>query len=165
MRGGLMEQLGTPRDVYQRPTTEFVADFVGASNRRVGTVLAAQGDGRYRVDLAGLGPVDAAGVDGMTAGRGVCAIVRPEAVRVGAQGEGWVTVPARVADVAYLGPHLSCVVETPGGAIVTLTASADERLEPGDQCEVGWPHEAMWVLPLDPSAAAEIEEAVDPVKP
>src|SRR5918998_5550435 len=57
MRGGLIEQLGTPRDVYQRPVTEFVADFVGVSNRRPGTVTAVAGDGRYAVDVRGLGQV------------------------------------------------------------------------------------------------------------
>jgi spermidine/putrescine transport system ATP-binding protein len=57
MRGGLIEQLGTPREVYQRPGTEFVADFVGASNRRTGTITSAEGDGDYEVELPGLGTV------------------------------------------------------------------------------------------------------------
>ena len=61
---GCIEQLGTPRDVYQRPATEFVADFVGVSNRRPGTVTGVVADGRYAVDVPGLGAIASGGVTG-----------------------------------------------------------------------------------------------------
>jgi spermidine/putrescine transport system ATP-binding protein len=164
MRGGLIEQLGTPREVYQRPRTEFVADFVGASNRRTGTVVAVEGDGEYGVDLAGLGRVRSPGVAGLQAGQRVAAIVRPESVALSPSDGGWVTVAAVVTDIAYLGPHISCVVETPGGDSLSLTvpsSAVDRVLAVGDRCEIGWPQAAMWVLPVDPEglAAAELDPA------
>jgi spermidine/putrescine transport system ATP-binding protein len=161
MRGGLIEQLGTPRDVYQRPRTEFVADFVGASNRRTGSIIARDGEDRYEVELGGLGRVRSRGVAGLEAGQRVSAIVRPESVALSPSDAAWVTIPARVVDIAYLGPHVSCVVETPEGELMALnmpSVGGDRVLDVGDRCEVGWPHSAMWVLPLDPEALA----AADP---
>ena len=65
MREGRMEQVGSPRDVYERPATEFVAEFVGASNRIPATIVDAEADGAYRVDLEGLGQMRVAGVPGL----------------------------------------------------------------------------------------------------
>ena len=150
MCGGRIEQLGTPRDVYQQPQTEFVADFVGASNRLSGTIVAPAGDGAYEVDLLGVGRVRAAGVSGLGSGRAVRAIVRPEAVEPFGRGERWVTLPGRILDLSYLGPQMHCVVETDTGDHLSMTVgSLDHSLSPGDRCDVGWPWSAVWVLPAD----------------
>jgi spermidine/putrescine transport system ATP-binding protein len=162
MRGGLIEQLGTPRDVYQRPATEFVADFVGVSNRRPGTVTGVGADGRYAIDVPGLGALSSAGVDGLTAGQDVAVIVRPESVWLSPGADDWTVVPARVLDVAFMGPHISCVVETQDGVTMTLIADGHHPLAAGDRCEVSWSPAATWVLPLDAQAAAEAAEAADP---
>jgi spermidine/putrescine transport system ATP-binding protein len=164
MRGGLIEQLGTPRDVYQRPATEFVADFVGVSNRRPGRVALVEADGRYVVDVPGLPPIASAGVADLTVGQAVAVIVRPESVLIAGGGDGWTTVDAQVTDVAFLGPHVSCVVETPDGESMTLTADGHQTLTPGDRCQLTWSHAATWVLPLDEQAAAEAAELDDPLE-
>ncbi len=163
MSGGLIEQLGTPQEVYQRPVTEFVADFVGASNRRYGVVAAQTEDG-YEVDLDGLGRVRAIGVAGMEAGRRICAIVRPEAVELAPSVDGWTTVSARVLDLSYLGPHVSCVLETPGDELVTMSlrAGAEMVLSVGDRCEIGWPPSATWVLPADEVAGVAEGTVAEP---
>jgi spermidine/putrescine transport system ATP-binding protein len=54
MNAGVLEQVGAPEEVYRRPQTLFVADFVGASNRLPGRVIAGQGAGRWRA--LGRGP-------------------------------------------------------------------------------------------------------------
>lgn len=163
MRGGLIDQLGTPRDVYQRPATEFVADFVGVSNRRPGQVASVDADGRYVVDVPGLGTIPSAGVPGLSEGQQVALIVRPESVLIAPAGGGRTTVSALVLDVAFMGPHISCVVETPDGVTMTLIADGHETLAAGDRCDIGWAHAATWVLPLDAEAAAEAAE-VEPVE-
>jgi spermidine/putrescine transport system ATP-binding protein len=158
MRGGRMEQLGTPRDAYQRPATEFVADFVGASNRRPGRIVAPDPAGGYEVELPGLGRMRSEGVAGMTAGQLVAAIIRPEDVRVGPHPDDWARLSGTIADVAYLGPHVTCMVQLPGGDQVAMIADTRETFTVGEPCEIGWPPEAMWVLPLDAAAAAEAAE-------
>jgi ABC-type Fe3+/spermidine/putrescine transport system ATPase subunit len=94
----------------------------------------------------------------------VAAIVRPESVALAPADGAWVTVSARVTDIAYLGPHVSCVVETPDGGTLSMTvpsSSVDRMLDVGDRCEIGWPQAAMWVLSVDPEglAAAELDAA------
>jgi spermidine/putrescine transport system ATP-binding protein len=161
MRGGLIEQLGTPRDVYQRPATEFVADFVGVSNRRPGRVEAVTSDGAYTVDVPGLGTIASGGVPGLSAGQAVAVIVRPESVWLSPSDPGWTRVAARVVDVAFLGPHVSCVVEAEDGTTMTLIADGHQPIAAGDRCDLGWAPTATWVLPLDEQAVAEAAEAVD----
>ncbi|MFN8205433.1 MAG: ABC transporter ATP-binding protein [Solirubrobacteraceae bacterium] len=153
MQHGLIQQLGTPQDVYQRPVNEFVADFVGASNRRYGEVTGTSAAG-YEVDLAGIGRVPAAGVAGMRPGQRVCALVRPESVELAPSASGWTTVSACVVDLSYLGPQVTCVLETPGDEQVTMSLRSGMigALAVGDTCEIGWPHTALWALPADPQA-------------
>ena len=55
MRDGRIEQLGTPRQVYERPASEFVAEFVGASNRIPATMVAVSDDGAYEAEAEGVG--------------------------------------------------------------------------------------------------------------
>jgi len=76
-----------------------------------------------------------------------------------------VTVRARVSDISYLGPHASCVVETPDGeqlAMNVRSGAVDHMLNVGDSCEIGWPHSAMWVLPVDPTGFAAAHPDVAP---
>jgi spermidine/putrescine transport system ATP-binding protein len=155
MRGGLMEQVGTPRDAYQRPASEFVADFVGASNRRPGRIVAVEPGGVYAVELPGLGRIRSAGVPGLAEGQLVAAIIRPEDVRVGPLPAEWTTLAGVVSDVAYLGPHVSCVVAV-GADTIMLTADARETFTLGAAVDVGWSPDATWVLPLDATAAAAV---------
>ena len=161
--GGHLEQYADPSTLLSEPATEFVADFVGVSNRRPGRVTSVESDGSYAVDVPGLGTIPSAGVPGLSEGHPVALIVRPESVLIAPEGPGRTTVSAQVLDVAFMGPHISCVVETPDGVSMTLIADGHETLATGDRCDIGWAHAATWVLPLDAEAAAEAAE-VDPVE-
>jgi spermidine/putrescine transport system ATP-binding protein len=155
MRDGRLEQLGTPRDVYQRPATEFVAEFVGASNRLPATVVTASDDGgAYEVACDGVGTLRAIGVPGLTVGQSVCAIVRPEAISPEPAQAGRAGLTATVLDLAYLGHQISCVMETPAGA--QLTMSVHQHHSPiavGSSYEFSWPLGAVWVLARDDAGA------------
>ena len=95
MRNGLIEQAGSPRDLYDRPATPFVADFIGGMNLL--DVTSGPDGGAVFTDV----PLRIADSDG----RGATSIgLRPEHVTIGAadaQGEN--IVLGRVADVAFLG--------------------------------------------------------------
>ena len=60
-----------------------------------------------------------------------------------------------MVDVAYLGPHVSCVVRTPDGELLTMIGDPHQELGVGDACTIGWPQASMWVLPLGPEAPAQ----------
>ncbi|MDQ2758848.1 MAG: ABC transporter ATP-binding protein, partial [Actinomycetota bacterium] len=85
MRAGRIEQIGPPEQVYSRPTTAFVADFVGLSNRLAGVVRA----GQAHVLDARLPLVDPATADGPAT-----VYVRPEDVRLIPDPQGVATVRA-----------------------------------------------------------------------
>jgi spermidine/putrescine transport system ATP-binding protein len=76
MSSGIVEQIGTPEDVYERPRTTFVAGFIGISNLIPGTVTSRNGDsGTVRLDP---GLELETHVNGIAAGERCHAVVRPE---------------------------------------------------------------------------------------
>ena len=108
-RGGI-EQLGAPRELYERPRTAFVAGFLGVSNLLPGT---AAGPGSVRLDDGTEVTVDPDALAGRT-GR-VSVGIRPEKIRLG---EGENRLAGRVAELAYVGVSTQYVVETPTGSVV-----------------------------------------------
>ena len=86
MRDGRIEQLGTPQQVYETPATEFVAEFVGASNRFPARIVDVLGDGVYEAEADGIGRFRSEGVPGLEREQSAAAIVRPEAISVDAAG-------------------------------------------------------------------------------
>src|SRR3712207_3818245 len=95
MRDGVIEQLGPPREVYERPATEFVATFLGASNLIDAVAVATEG-GQSLVEAAS-GRFLVPG--GFPAGRRLRLAVRPERVRVRAGGGPG--LPATLREVVY----------------------------------------------------------------
>ena len=82
MKDGRILQVGSPRDIYERPRNEFVADFVGSTNFLDGSVLGPDGDeGRYRVRTE-IGDVSVLGTEPLRADDKVLLSVRPEDVEL-----------------------------------------------------------------------------------
>jgi len=129
MREGRVLQLGPPRELYERPRTRFVADFVGTNNLVPGTVVDAAGE-TVTVDT-GLGRLRARppkGGESLAVGRPAVLAIRPENVTVGTPGADPTSTdgnrcPGRIALAAYLGNTLRYDVEAAGG----LTVRADIR--------------------------------------
>ena len=80
MRNGNIVQLGRPREIYERPNSRFVAEFIGTSNFITGTVTARDAD-RYSVDTAD-GPLTLHSSASVSVGEKVVVSIRPEAVEV-----------------------------------------------------------------------------------
>jgi spermidine/putrescine transport system ATP-binding protein len=121
MNLGRVEQIGGPREVYARPSTLFVAQFVGASNHFPARVVDVLGAGRYRADLGALGTWPVTGVAGLAAGDEAVAIVRPEQVRAstggGSERSGEIGVSGRIADVSFVGPATHLTIDTGVGTV------------------------------------------------
>ncbi len=135
MNAGRLEQLGTPREVYERPATRFVADFIGAS-----TVLDARALDARTVEIPGGLRVDVRLPRPMTPGERVRLLIRPERVEVG---EGAGMLAARVIGVVYLGDHTEVRVELTGGVRLLATVRAAPPLGPGDPIGVRLPADAF----------------------
>lgn len=102
MHQGRVQQIGTPRQIYERPSNRFVADFVGTTNILEGTVRRVA-DGRSVVETD-LGPVEAQAIDDLAPGDRVVISVRPEHVELleGAPAAANVW-PGRVEQKVFLG--------------------------------------------------------------
>lgn len=81
MNAGHIIQIGTPRDIYERPQTQFVADFIGTTNFIEGTVESKVKDSYYRVNT-NLGGLTVYSVTDLTPGNRVVISVRPENILV-----------------------------------------------------------------------------------
>lgn len=110
MNRGRVEQVDVPEEIYERPTTTFVAGFIGVSNLMPGSVAAP---GRVKLDS---GPEVAAGTGSLGAGEGCAAVVRPEKLRVAlveegaAPADGLPRVEGVVESSLYLGTSTQIVV-------------------------------------------------------
>jgi spermidine/putrescine transport system ATP-binding protein len=148
MNAGVLEQVGPPEEVYRRPRSLFVADFVGSANRLPGTVMNASSNGSYRVDVAGLGERTVAGPPGVMPGASVVVIIRPEDVEVGEQGSAN-GLAATIVDVAFLGAHRNVRLEASvAGALNAVTRAGGPAVDPGSHVTVSWRDEDAWALPV-----------------
>ncbi len=127
MREGRIEQIAAPDEIYNRPTTPFVAEFIGSTNRLRGTA-----SGGVAEVLGSRVPL----LPGSPSSGAVTVLVRPEAVRVtpGADGAGAATVGA----TSFLGAHGRVQARLRDDTLVIAQLSAPEvsGLAAGDQVTV-----------------------------
>jgi spermidine/putrescine transport system ATP-binding protein len=167
MHHGRVEQLGTPEALYDRPTTPFVADFIGTTNLLHGTVEAIE-DGAAVVRLDS-GDVCRIGSSGRSVGQAVDVSLRPESIAIAAgasNGSGPATpdslpdgrLSATIERSAYLGSAVQYLVRTSGGIVLTVLASKNaDRLAADQVVTLDWAPDDALVLgdrPADPVAVA-----------
>ena len=80
MNGGRIEQVGSPREIYERPGTQFVADFVGSTNFLRGTVSGTDTN-FYRV-RSEIGDIKVRAVETLATGEAVTVSIRPEDIEL-----------------------------------------------------------------------------------
>jgi iron(III) transport system ATP-binding protein len=150
MREGRLEQVGTAREIYERPATAFVAGFIGRANLLRGRLeadgLVRVGEGlRLRVaDHRGFAP----GADVAVSVRPHRIAVLPEAAAAGARDRGWTIWAGTVTRVVYFGDALDLQVAVPeGGPVLRLAAAPDVGVTVGQAVSLGIPPDAGVVLP------------------
>jgi putative spermidine/putrescine transport system ATP-binding protein len=148
---GRIEQIGSAEDLYERPESLFVADFVGESNVIRGTLddqqVFTSPCGALRVSPQGATrPVEP--------GEPAAIVFRPERARI-AHGsrslpDGVNAATGTLTELVYLGLARKCIVTTPDGTELVVRSDVKEELEddlrPGDQVSVWWhAHESVLV--------------------
>jgi putative spermidine/putrescine transport system ATP-binding protein len=143
---GLIEQLGSGEDLYDRPASLFVADFIGESNILRGTYEVDGGAGgwmtregsRWRVGGA------AAARSELSSGAAAALVVRPERMRIldgEAVTDGMNTLDASVDEVLYLGPDTKYQLALGSGQRISIREPREANargLQRGDPVRVGW---------------------------
>jgi spermidine/putrescine transport system ATP-binding protein len=152
MRAGKVEQLGTAEDLYERPSTAFVAGFLGVSNLLDGRVIG-HADGAIEVELSGGRKVRAASAalaDGSTVRVGV----RPEKLRLEATTDeaqaaratnGSNELVGRVSDASYVGVSTQYVVHLDDGQDVVVYAQNLDISGIGEQHAEGQRVRLSWL--------------------
>ena len=150
MNHGRIVQLGTPRDVYDRPTNAFVADFVGRINllrARIATIT----ENRAVLDANGA-TLMAPPVPWSEIGMVVAVAVRPECLvlaQMSAEGvqEGWNTLEGTVAATRFAGSTFTIELETIGNGRLIVEARSDQGvLREGTSLSIAWPWEKTTLL-------------------
>jgi spermidine/putrescine transport system ATP-binding protein len=148
MNEGRIEQVGSPREVYEEPASAFVADFLGVSNMLDARAIGTDSDGNCRVRV---GDFELLASRGHTSARGsVKVVVRPERVRVEAPREtGENRLPGKIERVVYAGAVSQLVVTLDRGAPIRCMLANDgvrSSFDRGAQVSVHLPCEALRVL-------------------
>ena len=158
MNKGRIEQLGPPEEVYERPATLFVAEFLGASNLLDGTYRGTQ-DGWGLVELgSGTSVRIPAGTD-RRAGDRVRIGVRPEKIQILPGGTGATanqnTVAATLRSAVFAGVSFQYFFQTQEGREMSAfdrNATGAAVARPGDAVRLAWAPEHTFVIPFEDAA-------------
>jgi spermidine/putrescine ABC transporter ATP-binding subunit len=151
---GLIVQVGTPTEIYERPTSTFVAGFVGESNFLPGQAVARRRvDGGYVYEVALLNRthVEVPSDRELSAPAGITAVVRPEHISILPNGADaaapCVALPGTVRETIYRGEVSTVRVELEAGQSMFHRGSAKGMLgRDGQRVTLGWAPEDMVLL-------------------
>ncbi len=148
MNHGVIDQVGSPTEIYRKPASPFVADFVGTMNFLKGAVseagMVAIGGRRFRVD----------GLNGMTPGTAALVCIRPEDVKTRNVEPGTENaLEVEVRSLEFLGSFARARLAPSDGAELDLVADfsinllRDLRVEPGTRLPVALPPDRLRAFP------------------
>ena len=126
LNGGRIEQIGTPEEIYRRPCSRYVAEFIGESN-----ILAGRKEGEvFRLENGAQVPISANAPEGTTS-----LVLRPESLRIAANG----FLDAEIVSRAYLGATTRIVMRLSGSEQLVVSSLSDHALEDldGTGLEIG----------------------------
>ena len=165
MRGGRVEQIGVPEDIYENPHTEFVAQFLGASNLLSGKVSSvSNGTATVALDGGAEVRVPSSRLDGGQ-GTDVKVGVRPEKIRMASNGatpsDGSNSIEGTLRMATFIGVSYQYTVEGPGGSTITVfeqNLGDEQAATPGSKVRLTWqPENTFAVRPQDDLTKEEVE--------
>jgi len=141
---GRVQQVGAPEEAYLRPSTRFVADFLGTANffegelRDNGEAWELLMEDGQRVACAGPGAAPAGPA---------CAVLRPECIRLGTEAvEGGLN--ARVRGAIYLGQFIRYHLELGNGTkVIVVCPDRVIKHGPGSEVTLSWEPGDVWIIP------------------
>jgi putative spermidine/putrescine transport system ATP-binding protein len=141
MNDGIIQQVASPEELYERPENTFVSNFIGENNSLIGTVREMNGD-LCTVEVGQAQMIQALSVNVEGIGRASTLSLRPERVTVNPEaGSVPNIVDAKVEELIYLGDHIRTRASVCGhdDFIIKMPNSAGHtKLNPGDAIRVGW---------------------------
>ncbi|GLK72344.1 ABC transporter ATP-binding protein [Ancylobacter dichloromethanicus] len=142
MQEGDIAQVGTGEDIYARPQSRYVADFIGEANL---LPLEAGPDGTLRI----AGEAEPLPYRAPAGAGAPTLLVRPEEIRVGAAPAGGVSLSGTLTDRVFIGNATRLFVKIANGQSVVIQqagAGTEDTLPAGAPVRIGWAREAARVL-------------------
>ncbi len=150
MNQGNIDQIGTPREVYETPASLFVARFVGEANLFSGVVTEILADDHITADIGGRSCTLRSRQRSFRPGQAIHVMLRPEDLRVWEPGsaDGW---PGQVVERNYKGMTLESLIRLDNGQHVVASEFFDENYPDfdhglGERVIVNWVPEWDWVI-------------------
>ena len=154
MNQGVIEQLGAPQEIYERPASVFVADFMGSPSMNFVPTHAALARGATQLPV-GNAALDMPAVQEHVSARALLYGVRPEHVRL----DGDAPLRAEVMGVEYLGNCQIVTLKTTQDSVVRAKVSVQTRAARGDQ--TGLAFDSTQITLFDPGSGRAIRTARD----
>jgi spermidine/putrescine transport system ATP-binding protein len=150
MSEGLVEQIGTPEQIYHEPATAFVAGFIGMANLLPAQIVGREGElavARLAGDRTARAPI----VDGLGDADAATLMIRPERMhlQVDEPSPPLASVPAEVVDLVFQGPIVRFDLRALDGSSMVAHVGPEDRLpllRPGDRVWACWEPEAGRLL-------------------
>jgi spermidine/putrescine transport system ATP-binding protein len=167
MNAGNVDQIGTPTEIYDRPSTVFVASFIGQANLWAGKQTGRSNRDFVEVDVLGTTLKARPGETTIEPGGQATLMVRPERVRVSMEAPTGdvATVRATVRDLTFQGPVLRLSLAAADDSPILAHIGPEQdlpMLRPGDHVHVCWAPDASLVLPAaDIPTTEDLEEMLD----
>jgi iron(III) transport system ATP-binding protein len=132
MRDGRIVQIGTPKEIYDRPNSEFIASFVGRSNLLRGVLAGPAKRGESAVVHTTSGDILCLFTEGASAGSGVSVLVRPESITIAksADRNAGNCLSGTVLHETYLGEAVEYLISAAGAEF--LVRAPSQGISPGD---------------------------------
>jgi spermidine/putrescine transport system ATP-binding protein len=151
MNQGRVLQVGFPEDIYEHPTSRFVADFIGETNFIEGSVEALGTPLQFRITPGVVVPAVWASESTVGVGSKAVLSIRPEKIDVTSaemessdNGRYNAHAPGKIVDLVYLGTDTRYIVQVAGETNIVVrmqnTASSEHFFKPGDSVHVHWNH-------------------------
>jgi putative spermidine/putrescine transport system ATP-binding protein len=143
MNNGQIEQLGSPKSLYEKPDNRFVAEFIGESNLLVGSIVEKK-EKEYVIQLDSGNIVVAQSTKTIPNGQNILLSIRPERIEIPINKECVNKVTGRIEEIAYLGESLRFKIkleESNNTLIVkqpNLSNKTMEALSVEEKIEIGW---------------------------
>lgn len=139
---GIIQQLDSPSELYERPKNSFVAQFIGENNKLMGTIEELNGD-KALVRLATGELIDATAVNATQKGGRTLVSIRPERVEFKPEmmPPGAHMIDAEVREVIYMGDILRAVLRVADASDFVMkmrNTLGQTKLSPGQKIKVGW---------------------------
>ncbi len=142
---GKIEQIGRPSEIYDRPKTQFVAEFIGETNL-LGGKVASSSNGVLNVILDGGQPISVASATTQEPGKHVRVSVRPERIELDSPGDGQNELKVRVTDIVYHGDHLQVLVDSGHRSFVVKATRKAVAPQVGQEIIASFSPEQCWIV-------------------